>query len=89
MPVPHSAMSAAVLRVLGFRLSGLRLDFGVRAGPSTCGTAANSQQLPGNSGLRTLIYGNYGIFLTMGSAGFLSSTVVRGALLHLQVCCPV
>ena len=30
--------------------------------------------------LRTLNYGNYGIFLTMGDAGFISSTVsLRGA----------
>ena len=27
--------------------------------------------------LRTLNYGNYGIFLIMGNAGFLTSTVVR------------
>ena len=28
--------------------------------------------------LRTLNYGNYGIFLTMGNAGFCPSTVVHG-----------
>ena len=29
--------------------------------------------------LRTLNYGNYGIFLMMGNAGFMSSTVFRGS----------
>ena len=28
--------------------------------------------------LMTLNYGNYGIFLIVGNAGFLSSTVVKG-----------
>ena len=30
----------------------------------------------GNVTLRTLNYGNYGLFLIMGNAGFISSTVV-------------
>ena len=30
--------------------------------------------------LRTLNYGNYGIFLIMGNAGFISSTALRRAL---------
>ena len=35
--------------------------------------------------LRTLNYGNYGIFLIMGHAGFISSTVVAILGLAVQV----
>ena len=33
--------------------------------------------------LRTLNYGNYGIFLIMGNAGFISSTVSRAYTRHI------
>ena len=35
--------------------------------------------------LRTLNYGNYGIFLIMGNAGFCPSTVVSGLLRSICV----
>ena len=34
--------------------------------------------------LRTLTYGNYGIFLIMGNAGFISSTVWLGVGIGVQ-----
>ena len=35
--------------------------------------------------LRTLNYGNYGIFLIMGNAGFCPSTVVTGVMIKVAV----
>ena len=35
--------------------------------------------------LRTLNYGNYGIFLIMGNAGFCPSAVVRVGFLYIRI----
>ena len=38
--------------------------------------------------LRTLNYGNYGIFLIMGNAGFCPSTVLQGSCAHIAAFIP-
>ena len=38
--------------------------------------------------LRPLNYGNYGVFLIMGNAGFCPSTEVFGMLCHLRLVMP-
>ena len=71
MPRPHfleHKLHSDLMKISWFE--GLTFDDRVECRVSILGIV-----IPHNSTLRTLNYGNYGLFLIMGNAGFISSTL--------------